>query len=153
MVAPAAFAAEPSKPSGDPSVYKVVYHADFSDPRRFSMMLTNINNMANAYNEQLADYDIRIVFVSHGIKFLTDDKLAGTMFAEDPELKKVRAELLGRVQGLQQTQNIKLELCSVTKNAVRLDDKKLLPGVEVVRSGVVRIAELQRQGFAYLKIE
>ena len=34
-------------------VVKVVYHADFSDPRRFSAMLTSINNMATYYTQRI----------------------------------------------------------------------------------------------------
>ncbi len=36
---------------------KVVYHADFSDPRRFSAMLTSINNMITTYENELAEYE------------------------------------------------------------------------------------------------
>ena len=47
---------------------QVVYHADFSDPRRFSAMLTSINNMMNFYENELVEADVRIVFVAHGIR-------------------------------------------------------------------------------------
>jgi hypothetical protein len=133
-------------------VIQVVYHADFKDPRRFSAMLTNINNMVMTYQQELAEYDIRVVFVSHGIRFLTKDPLKGTPFAEDTELKKRRADLMARLQSLQ-TQGVTLELCNITREAVRLDEGKLIEGVELVPSGVVRIVELQSQGYAYLKIE
>ncbi len=132
---------------------KVVYHADFDDPRRFSAMLTSINNMVSVYQEHLMDYDVRIVFVSYGIRFVTPDKLAGTPFAEDEELKKRRENLLGRLASVRDTQGVKLELCGITREQAGLDPKKLIPGVEIVRSGVVRVAELQHQGFAYIKIE
>jgi len=48
---------------------------------------------------------------------------------------------------------VKLEVCGITREQIGLDEKKLIPGVTVVRSGVVRIVELQHQGFAYLKVE
>jgi hypothetical protein len=131
---------------------QVVYHADFSDPRRFSAMLTSINNMVTTYQQDLAEFDVRVVFVAHGIRFLTKDPLKGTPFAEDAELKKRRADLLARLQSLQ-TQGVTLELCNITREAARLDESKLIDGVELVPSGVVRLAELQSQGFAYLKIE
>lgn len=134
-------------------VMKVVYHADFADPRRFSAMLTSINNMVNTYQEALTEYDVRIVFVSHGIRFLTTDTLKGTPFAEDVTLRARRKDLLERLRTLQETQGVKLELCGITREQVRLDPKKLIAGVELVPSGVVRIAELQHGGFAYLKIE
>ena len=140
--------AEPAEP-----VMKVVYHADFADPRRFSAMLTSINNMVNTYQETLAEYDIRIVFVSHGIRFVTADALKGTPFAEDALLRTRRKNLLERLRTLHDTQGVKLELCDITREQVRLDPQKLIAGVERVPSGVVRIAELQQRGFAYIKIE
>jgi len=64
-------------------VLKVVYHADFANPRRYSAMLTSINNMVTHYQNELIDYDVRIVFVSHGIRFLTNDKLENTPSKSD----------------------------------------------------------------------
>lgn len=137
----------------DTEVAKVVYHADFADPRRFSAMLTSINNMVNFYEDELIDYDVRIVFVAHGIRFVTDDRLEKTPFAVDEELKKRRSNLKGRLTSLHSVRNVKLELCGITRTQINLPKEKLFDGVELVKSGVVRIAELQRQGFAYIKIE
>ncbi len=132
---------------------KVVYHADFADPRRFSAMLTSINNMMVTYENDLVDADVRIVFVAHGIRFLTDDALTGTPFARDAALAERAAELKGRLLSLASVRKVQLELCDITRSEIRLAEDKLYPGVKLVRSGVVRIAELQRQGYAYLKIE
>lgn len=148
----AAAADEPAaKPKAD--AIKVVYHADFADPRRFSAMLTNVYNMVATYQGELTDYDVRIVFVSWGIRFVTRDKLAGTPFAEDAALKERRENLLGRLATLRDTYGVKLELCGITREQIGLDEKKVIPGVAIVRSGVARIAELQHRGFAYIKVE
>jgi intracellular sulfur oxidation DsrE/DsrF family protein len=109
--------------------------------------------MVSTYQSELKEYDVRIVFLSHGIRFVTQDKLAGTPFAEDAALKQRRADLLARLASLRDTEGVKLELCDITRQAVRLPREKLIPGVTLVPSGVVRIVELQRQGFAYLKVE
>lgn len=132
---------------------KVVYHADYADPQRLSAMLTSINNMVTTYQNDLVEYDVRIVFVAHGIRFLTKDKLAKTPFAEDKELAKRKENLMKRLFSLQDVQGVKLELCDITRAAIRLDKGKLMKDVKLVRSGVVRIAELQHKGFAYLKIQ
>lgn len=132
---------------------QVVYHADFSDPRRFSAMLTSINNMVTFYQNELIDYDVRIVFVAHGIRFLTDDKLEGTPFAEDAEMAERRENNASRLSSLHSVLGVKLELCDITRDQIGLDPDKVYEGVNMVPSGVVRIAELQRQGFAYIKIE
>lgn len=134
-------------------VKKVVYHVDFADPNRLSAMITSINNMVNTYQEDLADYDVRIVFVAHGIRFLTEDTLKGTPFVEDRALRARKNDLMTRLSGLHDIQEVKLELCNITRESISLDKEKLMPGVELVQSGVVRIAELQEKGFAYLKIQ
>lgn len=134
-------------------VVKVVYHADFADPRRFSAMLTSINNMVTHYQNELVDYDVRIVFVAHGIRFLTDDKLLGTPFTEDAEMAERRESNAGRLDALRRVQGVKLELCDITRSQIGLDPAKLYEGVSAVPSGVVQIAALQAEGFAYIKIE
>jgi intracellular sulfur oxidation DsrE/DsrF family protein len=132
---------------------RVVYHADFSDPRRFSAMLTSINNMVVFYENELLDYDIRIVFVSHGIRFLTDNSLKDTPFTTDAALEERRANLRGRLTTLNNVHGVKLELCDITRSEIELSKDALYGGVQTVPSGVVRIAELQSDGFAYIKIE
>lgn len=143
----------PAPPAIAQDVAKVVYHADFSDPRRFSAMLTSINNMVTTYQNELREYDVRIVFVAHGIRFLTNDALEGTPFAADAALEERRANLQGRLSALNSVQGVKLELCNITRSQIKLPEDKLYKGVELVPSGVVRLAELQDEGFAYIKIE
>jgi intracellular sulfur oxidation DsrE/DsrF family protein len=132
---------------------KVVYHADFADPRRFSAMLTSINNMVTAYKNDLIDYDIRIVFVAHGIRFTSDDKLEDTPFAEDAALAERRDNLKGRLLSLHKVHGVALELCDITRSQIRLPREALYEGITLVSSGVVRIVELQRDNYAYIKIE
>lgn len=148
--APAATAAAvaPAEP-----VARVVWHVDFGDPRRLSAMIQNVNNMVTTYQGELMEYDVRIVFVAAGIRFVTEDALAKTPFAEDKALKERRKDLIQRLQQLREVQNVKLELCEITRESINLPSDRIIPGVEPVRSGVVRIAELQHQGFAYLKVE
>lgn len=132
---------------------KVVYHADFNDPRRFSSMLTSIYNMVSTYQNDLREYDVRIVFNSYGIRFLTDDKLEGTPFEADEALLGRREDLKGRLMSLQNAYDVKLELCDITRKQVGLSEDKVYEGVASVESGVVQVAELHSQGFAYIKIE
>lgn len=142
-----------STPARAADTVKVVYHADFADPRRFSAMLTSINNMVTYYQNELIDYDVRIVFVAHGIRFLTDDRLAGTPFEEDAAMAERRQNNAGRLDALRSVQGVKLELCDITRTQVGLREDLLYTGVELVPSGVVQVAKLQSEGFAYIKIE
>jgi hypothetical protein len=134
-------------------VAKVVWHVDFSEPRRLSAMIQNVNNMVTTYQGNLEDYEVRIVFLSGGIRFLTSDPLKGTPFEEDDAYRKARPDLITRLQQLRTLHEVKLELCEITREQLQLPKDKIIDGVAPVRSGVVRIAELQAKGFAYLKVE
>lgn len=137
----------------DSDLIKVVYHADFADPRRFSAMLTSINNMVTYYESELQEYDIRIIFVAHGIRFLTDEKLLKTPFAEDAAMAERRENNRGRLLSLNEVMSVKLELCDITRSQIGLEKTKLYKGADLVPSGVVRLVALQQQGFSYIKIE
>ena len=120
------------------SAVKVVYHADFADPRRFSAMLTSINNMVTFYQNELIDYDVRIVFVAHGIRFLTKDKLKDTPFSSDAALEERRDNLHGRLSALNSVQGVKLELCDITRSGIGLPEDALYKGVGLAPSGAHR---------------
>jgi intracellular sulfur oxidation DsrE/DsrF family protein len=131
-------------------VKRVVWHVDYPDPDRLGRMISSINNMTQAYEGELADFDVRIVFLGAGIRFVTTDPLTGTPFAEDKEWKEKRDNVHIRLKSLN---NVKLELCNITATAVKLDTSTLIPGVTMVPSGVVQIADLQSKGFSYLKAD
>jgi intracellular sulfur oxidation DsrE/DsrF family protein len=116
-------------------------------------MIQNVNNMVSTYQGTFQEYDVRIVFIAGGLRFVTEDKLARTPFAEDREFRKLRPQLIQRLNQLRELHNVKLEYCELTREAINLPSNKIIAGVEPVPSGVVRIAELQAQGFAYLKVE
>jgi len=151
MVAGAAVPTQTAAAQEGPA--EVVYHADFKDPRRFSSMLTSIYNMVSTYQNKLREHDVRIVFNSYGIRFLTDDKLKGTPFEAEEALQERREDLKGRLMSLQDSYDVALELCDITRQQVGLSREKVFEGVEFVESGVSRIAQLQNKGFAYIKIE
>ena len=132
---------------------KVVWHVDFADPRRLSAMIQNVNNMVSTYQGTFQEYDVRIVFIAGGIRFVTEDPLKRTPFAEDAQFRKQRKDLIQRLNQLRELHGVKLELCELTREAIGLPKDKVIAGVEPVTSGVVRIAELQSKGYAYLKVE
>ncbi|WP_319558555.1 DsrE family protein [Thiomicrorhabdus sp.] len=130
-------------------IEKAVYHVDFADADRYSATLTSINNMLNEYENALSDYDVTIVFVGKGARFVTDAPQAG----QDARLKERRTELKGRLQALNSTRNVKLAVCNNTLTGFGLSKDQLYEGVEIVPSGVVFLAQLQKAGAAYIKIQ
>ncbi len=140
-------------PEASPEIHRAVYHADFADARRFGAMLTGVGNLVGSYHKDQQDYDVRIVFVSHGIRFVTDDPLKGTPYAEDRALRERRADLRARLLALHDDHGVKLELCNLTREAIDLDEARVYPGVELVPSGEARVVELQAKGYGYVKTE
>jgi len=132
---------------------RVVYHVDFADPTRYSATLTSINNLLNAYEAELREADVHLVFVGFGLRFATDDALKDTPYAEDPALAERRAELKGRLASLMETRGVKVRLCDKTRDEIGFDKAKVYAGIDLVPSGVSYITDLQNQGYAYLKIQ
>ncbi|MBD3766569.1 MAG: DsrE family protein [Gammaproteobacteria bacterium] len=132
---------------------KVVYHVDFNDVTRYSATLTSIANIITAYEAELRDYEVTLVFVGHGIRFVTDDVLKGTPYATNADLDKRRAELKGRLETLVKVRGVKALLCDKTRDEIALDKSKVYSMVGLTPSGVATIADLQMQGAAYLKIQ
>jgi len=132
---------------------RVVYHVDFADPTRYSATLTSINNLINDAEQKLLPWDVHLVLVGYGIRFATDDPLEGTPYAADEALNERRDELKGRLQTLIEIRDVNVQLCDVTRQEIGLSKDKLYDGVGLVGSGVAEIADLQREGYAYLKIQ
>ncbi|SFD00293.1 hypothetical protein SAMN05660831_00405 [Thiohalospira halophila DSM 15071] len=132
---------------------KVVFHVDFADPDRFNLTLINVRNMVKHYKEQLLEYDVRMVFISQAVRYVTDEEMAGTPFETPEAFESRRAEFRDRLQTLANVHDVKLELCDITRTIGKLEEEDLYANVDVVPSGVVRVAELQRDGFQYIKVQ
>ena len=132
---------------------KVVYHVDFKDPTRYSATLTSINNIMNFYESELMEADVHLVFVGYGLRFSTDDNLKGTPYEAGEALLERRAEFKGRLDALINMRNVKVHLCDKTRDEVGLAKDKVYKGIELTTSGVAKIAILQSEGYAYLKIQ
>ncbi|HKJ87811.1 MAG TPA: DsrE family protein [Gammaproteobacteria bacterium] len=132
---------------------KVVFHVDYPGVRRFSAELTSIYNMVHHYRNQLRDYDVRIVANSYGVRYFTDNPLKDTPFEAGKDLQERRENLRGRIKSLMDTYGVQVEICDITRNQLKLPKDAFYDGVKFVDSGVVEVARLQRQGFAYIKAE
>lgn len=117
-----------------PGRIRVAYH--LSDIEKVGFVLTNIrNHLAGTAEDGPAD----ILLVVHGPALA-----AFASASADPATVEALASL--REGGL------RAEACAHTLEALAIDASGLLPGFAVaVRGGVVRLAELQTAGYAYLR--
>lgn len=113
---------------------KVVYH--LSDLDKVDFVLGNIHNH---YIGMGGPDHVTIALVVHGPALKAFHAAAAT-----PDVTKRTAELKGS--------GLELDACINTMRAQNITLKDLLPGFIVAeKGGVVRLAQLQSQGYAYLR--
>lgn len=113
---------------------QVVYHV--SEEEKVSFVLNNIQNHLDGAG---GAENVEIVLVSHGP--------AVKRFIDIEAVDRVRTS----VAKLQE-QGVKVEACRNTLTALNVEADELLPGFIIAENGgVTRIAELQAQGYAYVR--
>jgi intracellular sulfur oxidation DsrE/DsrF family protein len=117
-----------------PARQRVAYH--LSDLDKVSFVLGNLRNHINATG---GPGGADLVLVVHGPALD-----AFTRKAAKPELTSKLAEM--------SQAGVQLNACGNTMRAMQLEVSDLLPGfVRVDQGGVVRLTELQMQGYSYLR--
>ncbi len=118
----------------DAQLPRVVYH--LSDLDKVDFVLGNIHNH---YAGMGGPSHVKIALVVHGPALKAFQTAAAT-----PDVAKRAGELRG--------DGLELNACINTMRAQNVTLKDLLPGFIVAeKGGVVRLAELQSQGYAYLR--
>lgn len=114
---------------------KVVYHVN--DAEGAGGMLRNVTNHLNA----VGDKNVELVVVTHGkgIDFLLDGWA-------DKEGKTYDETVQGLVN-----RGVKFQICNNTIRGRKIEQDKISMNAQIVPSGVATVAELQQQGYAYLK--
>lgn len=131
LVAWRASAAEAATGSGVPNV---VYH--LADVDKVGFVLGNIDNHFKGMG---GPDKVHIVLVVHGPALLAFKTGAAN------------ADVTRRIKGLRD-QGVDLGACGNTLDAQKLDVTQLLPGfLRIDEGGVVRLAKLQAEGYAYIR--
>ena len=120
--------------AGPPDVPKVAYH--LADLEKVAFVLGNIRNHIAGMG---GPDKVKIALVVHG-PALKAFRLATPNLAVKSDVGEARAA------------GVELHACRHTMEAQKLTLGDLMPGFAVAeRGGVVKLAELQGQGFAYLR--
>jgi intracellular sulfur oxidation DsrE/DsrF family protein len=113
---------------------KVVYHFDHS-------VAQGLKGLRNVRNHVETDPGVRIVAVMHaeGVDMLME----GAKAANGTEYAPLVSALKSR--------GVSFEICDITLKNRGLKKDQFIQEAEFTPSGVVRIAKLQGQGYAYIK--
>ena len=119
--------------------HKVAFHVNQSDPAVINMALNNAQNVSNYYASVGDEVEIELVAYGPGLVMFVADK--------SPVADRLSAMSL-------EIPSLKFSACGNTHAAMMKKaggDVPLVSEAEIVPSGVVRLIELQQQGFAYVR--
>jgi uncharacterized protein len=117
----------------------VALHVDQNEPAVMNLALNNAQNIVAHYKALAQPVTIEIVTYGPGLHMLRDDK--------SPVKQRITALAL-------EQPNIAFVACANTRDNMQKAEGaeiKLLPEARIVPSGVVRLIELQKTGYAYIK--
>jgi len=119
--------------------HKVTIHVDQNDKAVMNMALNNVQNIHKYYGEKDEEVIIEVVAYGPGLKMYVED--------ESPVSERISAMSLG-LEGLT------FSACGNTHR--KMSEKagkniELMSEVGMVPSGVIRLIELQEDGYAYIR--
>lgn len=119
--------------------HRIVYQISGNDPQAMQHALSSVDNAIKLYRARGEAVTVEIVANGGGVHMMRADT---TPVA--PMLRYIRETYPDLV----------LTACGTTKTIMEKNEGKavtLLEGVRVVPAGIVRVVELQEQGYAYVK--
>ncbi len=120
-------------------VHKLAIHVDENDPKVMNLALNNAENVTNYYESQGDTVIIEIVTYGPGLHMLRSDT--------SPVKARVEAMSLGM-------ENLSFAACGNTMTKMAKKEGKDIPimsEAKQVIAGVVRLIELQEDGYSYLR--
>ena len=124
------------------TIHQVAIHVDANNPAVMNLALNNAQNIVAYYKGKGEDAKVEIVADGPGLNMLRADT-SPTQVQE--RIRQLSENTLPA---------IKFSACANTRAAMEKAEGKPIPIVKdatVVPSGVVRLTELQEQGWSYLK--
>jgi intracellular sulfur oxidation DsrE/DsrF family protein len=119
--------------------HHLILQVNSNDPAAMNLALNNAMNVAEYYKETGENLKIEVVTFGPGLHMLRDDT--------SPVKARIETMSLSNPE-------ISFKACGNTQANMHKAENKDIPiirGVEVVKSGVIRIMELQEQGWTYVK--
>ena len=136
---------------------KVVYQCDFADPKRVHLMLNTLNNAVKYYQKKMIPYEIDVVALGPCLQYFMKD-FEGTGFAKKPYLNYGGPAGKGTTSRFKSLKlladdNIELYACQNTMEKKNVKPAQILDDVELTPAGIIKIIDLQSEGYAYIKIK
>jgi uncharacterized protein len=126
--------------AADGKTHRIAIQVDQNDPAVMNMVLNNATNVIEYYRAKSEDVDVEIVAYGPGMHMLRTD----TSPVAD-RIKHLKEMVVGKIQ---------FSACNNTKQNMEKTEGhaiSIVPEATIVPSGVVRLMELQEQGWSYVR--
>jgi intracellular sulfur oxidation DsrE/DsrF family protein len=127
--------------AGEGKTHRIAIQVDQNDPQVMNMALNNASNVIDYYRAKKEDVDLEIVAYGPGLNMLRADT--------SPVKDRIK-----RLKDMVFPGKIQFSACNNTKQGMEKAEGHtiaLVPEATVVPSGVVRLMELQEQGWSYVR--
>jgi intracellular sulfur oxidation DsrE/DsrF family protein len=127
------------RPVADEKLHRLILQVNTNEPAMMNLALNNATNVAQYYKDLGEKVTIDVITFGPGLHMLRDDT--------SPVKARIKAIA-------ESTSSISFAACGNTReNMSRTESKEvpLISEAKVVKSGVVRVMELQEQGWTYVK--
>jgi intracellular sulfur oxidation DsrE/DsrF family protein len=119
--------------------HRLILQVNSNDPAMMNLALNNATNVAQYYKDLGEKVSIEVVTYGPGLHMLRDDT--------SPVKARIETIALSMPE-------ISFKACGNTQENMRKAENKdilLIPQAKLVKSGVVRVMELQERGWSYVK--
>jgi intracellular sulfur oxidation DsrE/DsrF family protein len=130
-----------ASPAGDGKPHRIAIQVDQNDPQVMNLALNNATNVIEYYRAKNEDVDVDIVTYGPGLHMLRADT--------SPVQDRIK-----RLKDLAFPGKIQFSACNNTKQGMEKAEGHaiaILSDATIVPSGVVRLMELQEQGWSYVR--
>jgi intracellular sulfur oxidation DsrE/DsrF family protein len=127
--------------AADGKTHRISIQVDQDDPQVMNIVLNNATNVIEYYRDKNEDVDIEVVAYGPGLHMLRSDS--------SPVQDRIR-----RLKDMAFPGKIEFSACNNTKQGMEKTEGHaiaMVPEAMVVPSGVVRLMELQEQGWSYVR--
>jgi len=124
--------------AADGKTHRVAIQVDQNDPAVMNMVLNNATNVIDYYRSKNEDVDVEIVAYGPGMHMLRADT----------------SPVADRIKRLKEMGKVQFSACNNTKQNMEKTEGhaiSIVPDATMVPSGVVRLMELQEQGWSYVR--
>jgi hypothetical protein len=130
---------QPEKQLKQPKPHNLVLQVNVNDPAMMNLALNNATNVAQYYKDLGEKVTIEVVTFGPGLHMLRDDT----------------SPVKARIKSIKEANpSISFKACGNTReNMNKVENKEipLIPEATVVKSGVVRVMQLQELGWTYVR--